>query len=426
MLWPEEWTGAERVDLLKGTPINCVLLPPKSGGGVRWEPVAAAMRHAGIDVVAWPVEGAGATIRRQEREEVDWADPSAVWLVDGCVWPKVAARSAGDASLAGPTGLPWVDSNGWFLQLALTRAPDKALWLRATPPAEGRILSPSSYAVAVADCEAYGGRWVVELEARLRHGLVSGDASAKNTWQTLIETLRFFRGGDGGRQAQPQGALAALSDFTADNQFLGHEFLNLIAREYVPVRILWKGAPPAVPAGVRMVASLDPAPLPPAWKSVLADFVRGGGGLMTARSADPGFGARVQDVTGLDYQMRSYGKGRVAVALEAFDDPFRVAADAHLLLGRRHDLVRLANAGSCILAMTQSADGRRATLCIVNYAGRPGLNPVSATLLRACRAARLRIPERPGTTNLPLRKEYDRTALELPEFRSCAVVDLEL
>jgi hypothetical protein len=88
--------------------------------------------------------------------------------------------------------------------------------------------------------------------------------------------------------------------------------------------------------------------------------------------------------------------------------------------------VRLANAGSMNVAFTAAPDGKRARLHIVNYAGRTGLNPVTVTLLGRYRFAKFRDLERTEPMTLPLRTEYGRTALYLPGFRICAVLDLEM
>ena len=45
----------------------------------------------------------------------------------------------------------------------------------------------------------------------------------------------------------------------------------------------------------------------------------------------------------LDYKMYNIGQGQIAVSTEGFQDPYQVAVDAHLLVSRRNDLVRLYN-----------------------------------------------------------------------------------
>lgn len=221
------------------------------------------------------------------------------------------------------------------------------------------------------------------------------------------------------------GRLGILSDFAGDNEFLSHEFLNLIAREYAPVRILPK--PAAVPPldGVRMIVHLDSQPPPPRWQSAIESFVKAGGTLLTSGAADPGHGDPASPVAGVEYDIRIFGRGRIAVAREGFEDPWRLAADAHVLLGRANDLLRQANAGSMNISFMAKPGGERARLHIVNYSGRRGLNPVTLTFLAHYRSARFRSIEEPKAAGIPIHREYDRSAVYLPQFSVCATLELE-
>jgi hypothetical protein len=69
--------------------------------------------------------------------------------------------------------------------------------------------------------------------------------------------------------------------------------------------------------------------------------------------------------------MYDIGKGQIAVAEEAFQDPYQVAQEAHLLVSRRSDLVRLynPNATSCHLSIDPGA-GRR-LVQVLNYSAQP-------------------------------------------------------
>jgi hypothetical protein len=404
ILWPGEWDKPELLNLAAKSGLNCVVL---SREAAKVEPAA---RGAGLEVLPAGEKGFNA--------------PEGVTLVEDGVWPKVA-RSKGDPDSveAGPTGLPWIDSNGWKIQLAAARNPGKTCWVQFDAPA-GEVLRASAYEIAIADCEAHGGRWVVSPDSGLSKGVAAGNGTALEIWKALVQTVAYYRdqqAGDFGCAA----LLGVVSDFAGDNEYLGHEFLNLIAREYVPVRILLKtGAAPRL-EGLRMVVYLDAQPLPGVWKQALSAFVSSGGMLLTGRSADPGFGAPASSISGLEYKLRSAGKGRIAVATGAFDDPWRVAADAHVLLGRSNDVLRQANAGSMSVLMAAAANARRARLQLVNYAGRPGLNPVTLTLLHRYRTARFRTRANPAPAEVPVAQEYGRTAVYLPQFSTCGTLDVQ-
>jgi len=191
------------------------------------------------------------------------------------------------------------------------------------------------------------------------------------------------------------------------------------------VRVLMSPDPPSSLNGLRLVVYLDSHPLPAAWALALAAFVNAGGTLVTMHSADPKLGGAAPGIAGLEYQICKVGKGRVAVSLEDFGDPWRLAADAHVLLGRGHDLVRHANAGSMNITYAASADQSRVRLELVSYSLQRALNPVTLTLHGRFAKALFRSCATPAPATVPLAIEYGRTAIYLPHFTVCATVDLQ-
>ena len=71
---------------------------------------------------------------------------------------------------AGPTSLPWVDSNGAVLQIARALAPDKTVWIDFDPPQEAKQAA-EAYMLAVADAASYGAKWAISLDDALRADL---------------------------------------------------------------------------------------------------------------------------------------------------------------------------------------------------------------------------------------------------------------
>ena len=59
--------------------------------------------------------------------------------------------SCGGAS-AGPTGVPWVDTNSWKIRLETARRPSANIWVDAPP--KGARVSVGSYRTAIADAAA--------------------------------------------------------------------------------------------------------------------------------------------------------------------------------------------------------------------------------------------------------------------------------
>jgi hypothetical protein len=77
--------------------------------------------------------------------------------------------------------------------------------------------------------------------------------------------------------------------------------------------------------------------------------------------ADPGFDSQ--------FTVRTYGKGRLAVAKDELTDAFQVATDAQLLVSHANDLVKVYNAASvgCTLVMG-SPDTKRELVQVLAFA----------------------------------------------------------
>src|SRR5690242_11411393 len=108
MRWPNSWTNPSALDALNGTPIAFLIVE----GSTRLDPVRTRARALGIQTAASP--------------------PAEVTVLEGS-WPGIKRTRNGDETDAGPTGVPWVDSNGWLVRLAKAQHPQQAVWVD-TPP----------------------------------------------------------------------------------------------------------------------------------------------------------------------------------------------------------------------------------------------------------------------------------------------------
>ena len=258
MGWPEGWSDPSLLDLLKGAPVNCLVVPwgdrkPAAaflaegrrrglafvglieGAGDR----AAAIREAQaahLDAIALdtPAETGLPVIAWGEKSKLNWQSGAAGFAIADGVWPSIPPK---DSAEGGPTGAPWVDSNGWMVQLARSLAPGKTVWVHAAPPKEGTI-RPENYALAVADAGAYGGRWVVTLDEKLSAALAARNPKALETWKGIARTAAFFEAHRGWADLPPCANIAVISDFTGPNEYVGQELLNLLPRRGVPYRVV--------------------------------------------------------------------------------------------------------------------------------------------------------------------------------------------
>lgn len=326
----------------------------------------------------------------------------------------------------GPTGLPWVDSNGWFIQLARARAPSKTLWIAVEAPAKEPFLRAAAYELAVADAETYGARWVVSLDERLRAGLMAGSREALDTWSRIAKALEFFKARRQWNRYELVSVLAVISDFSGHNEELAGEILNLAARRPLPVRIIEKSrAMGALLEGLKAVIYPDQEPPPEDLRRKLLGFVRGGGLLLANHKWEPVEGEPSEGDSYRRFDVRKLGRGRLAVATEEMQDPWAVALDAHLLLSRRHDPLRFFNAGSMNSHYTVAPQGGRALLQILNYSMRAAGHPVSATFPVRYRTARLWSFGSKEPVTLEPAPAEPGVEIHLPALGAYAAIELE-
>ena len=392
--WPSEldWQRPEALAVLEGSPVNCIIL---SGPNSAFQEAAS---RRGVQALVTP--------------------PAQV-LTDR-VWPGVQRSLRGSTtSDAGPTGPPWVDSNGWAVQLARAKHPDKPVWVSVEPP-EKTIIRAEHYALAVADAEAYGGRWIVTLDPDTRKGLLANESGAREVWQTVGKALRFFRQQEPKWQGlQPLARLGVLSNFADENEFMGSEILNLGARRHLAYRIL---IPPRVDLkGLAGVLWVFQKPPDGELLKTLRAFASEGGVLILPASAahlSDGLPSAGRSETG--YRLYTMGKGRLAVAAETWGDPYVVATDAHRLLTRRHDVFRLWNAGASNTLSLVS--GSRAVTQILNFTGRPAGHPMSAWIAYTAKTARF-LDLFGRTESLAVNLKNGGAEVSLPPFISYAAIE---
>jgi hypothetical protein len=386
--------------ILKDSPINCLVLSwagglPEDGtqqksaaglieaahkrnlavvgwveGSANHEAAIASARSAGLAAVAirdfrgrpdYPVIAWG------ERASMPWDAAGPVLAVSDNVWPGVSMPAGG--AIAGPTGKPWLDSNGWYIQLACARV-QVPVWVMCDPPENGRVVSGQSYPTAICDSEAAGGRWVISLDVNFQTELAEGKASVLAGFKQIGNAARFFEEHALWKSYRSLGVVGIISDFTGDDFELSGEILNLLARRNMQFRVIWKSGAIAQPfAGLKALVYADRTPPTGDLRRRIVNFVAQGGLLVTG----PGWiseGSPTDPDFETQFEVRAFGKGRLAVARQELVDAYQVAADTQLLVSHANDLVKIYNSSSsgCTL-FTASPDGRKAVLHALSYAG---------------------------------------------------------
>lgn len=392
--WPAAWKDASHAALLKGTPINCLAgetPPPFSVPGLPFVKLDAD--HP----------------------------PDGVALRLG-VWPRVLPSTKKENADAGPTGGPWVDSNAWAVRLARVMEPGKAVWLTHVPPGGNEVVPVDSFMKPVAEAEAFGAHWVIAPDNFFATQLAAGNDKAMGEWKRIAATLRFFESRREWRDWQPVAPLAVISTFDGEGKLLSEEFLNLAPRRHLAYRALRVAdLPTASLAGRKAAIYLEPEPPQGAARAKLLDFAQAGGLLI----APPGTVPTPPESRLAEHTVRRHGKGRVAMPLDKWDDPFVLVDQAHVLVSHREDPVRLWNAPDMDTYLVESPKADRAVVHLVPYAGGPTPR-VTLGLTKAYRTARVHTPGS-GAAPRAVTAVRGQLGMEIPlgEFRDYAAVELE-
>lgn len=404
-LVPCLWQEPMDVARLRDTPFNCLVIDPAAKPPA--EAVLDQARRAGLKVI--PISAAPAEV------------------LPGCGWPRVDTGGKDGAS-SGPTGLPWIESNGWRIRLARAKSPRQNIWVRygRLPEKTALPLTREAYALAVADAAAHGGNWIVELDEQLRRGLASEDSRSLRTWRELVSTVEFFLRRKEWNALPPQAVLGVVSDFAGDNEFVATELLNLLARRQVGYRIIpVDKASPAETRGLHALLCAMQTPLAAGRLQLFVSFARAGGLSIlpaAATAALPAGTAEADSHAG--FTVRGVGQGRIAAAKQSWDDPYLAARDVHFLVSRRHDRVHLFNASSVNSYATSAEDGARAVVHLLNYSMRPPGSPVTLAVRKRYRQARLWTAGADGADGLRMTAEADWLEMPLPAFSVYAAVEL--
>jgi hypothetical protein len=395
-------------------------------GGDRASAFASA-RSAGLDAViaedAAPLAALPA-LPLCERAKTPWQSSSPILVVQDNVWPAIALAPERSEALSGPTASPWIDSNGWFLRLARVRAPAKTLWLLCDPPGPPDIVPTETYVRAVADAVSFGGRWVVSLDQNLRAGLAAKDPGSAEAWKALANALAFFEKHRGWASLEPQGVVGVISDFAGANEMMGSELLNLIGRRNLPYRILEKSAAESASlASFKALVAMDEEPPIPALRRKLLAFTQQGGVLLASRSWHGERGVPAgQSHPRID--IRRLGKGKLAIVKGDSADPYMVARDIQVLLGRAEDLTRFYNIEAFLSNYTASRDGTHALFQVINFAQRLADDRESIWFRNRYRAAQLWTigdeTPRPATQA----PENGGTVVQIPGMKNYAAIEL--
>ena len=393
MRWPAAWKDPAALELLKGTPVNCVLVE-------NLPEIGARAKAAGLAA----------------------AQPESVEVVPG-LWPGIKfSRRGGDNAAAGPTGVPWGDSNGWKIRMAAALHPGKDIWIDAVPK-EPRV-SSGAYVTAIADAAAAGGKWIVTLDEKLAEGIAARQAQALETWDKIRGATAFFHAHADWASYTPEAAVGVVSDFTSP---LSGELLNLLGRgnqQYraMPKDKLAKSSFRNLQAVIYPDASGPSAEM----RDEVISFVKNGGMLI----AGPSWG-RPELEPALEthprYALVQAGSGRIAIARWDLNDPYVLANDAAVLMSHRHELLRFWNGGAISsyysARYSPGQEAKRAIVQMVFYASR-STDDAAVRIAGRYSKARLITMDDAEPRPIPVEAQNEAVEIHLPGMAHYAAVEL--
>jgi hypothetical protein len=410
MFWPAAWSGDQAARLLAASPVNCLIAEPAAEPQARKAAAAKGIEFLPLRWSAW--------------SETDWSKPSPFAISDG-VWPGAAASQ--NRQEGGPTGAPWVDANGWIALLARALAPsDSDIWITSKPPEELRAIETNQYLLGLAEAHAYGVRRPVWLAPHHAAEALEGKGEGAAAWKSINALLAWLEPREPWRPYRPVSSLLVISDFAGANEYMAGEVLNLAARQHIaftPVHTRHASAESF--AGMRAALYVDPQPPPAPLAAALKSFVASGGLLIALKSTASAIGTAAKlDNTHPRFETYSSGKGRVAVSKQDFDDPWILARDAHLLMSRRWDSIRLFNAGSMLAFHAAAPAGRTSIVHLLNYTCRASANPVSLQIPSDVRAARLHVPVTSAPAAAAIMRRDGRNEIDIQPYAVYSALEL--
>jgi len=430
------------LDLLRGTPMNCLLLTwsgPGDAAIIREQQQLAGVyakeaHNRGFTVFgllyagAEPMQAVAAAVDARldglalEPDFADFArlsqaaehaaDLALIPLQAGGGAPGIRVLSDSGAAVATPTSEPWIDSNLWLVR-ALRVKGQTPVWLGFA------LENPSidNYVRAVADSAAAGGQWAVAPDDGLLSGLANQRPEALAKWRRIAEAQTFFQQHDAWRQFAAIGPVGIVRDPVTRYPDIADENLNLIARRRIPYRTVERGAlcAPAL-EGLQAVLATEISNPTESERSLLKTFAERGGLLVTG----PSWGAVPKDH---DYLAQQLGKGQVIIYRDESPDPEGLSKNLLHLLGKGNLGIRLFNAPTVLPYLSASDDSKQLLVQMINYASGP-TETITVRVRGSYRTARL-LDLNGSAADLPIERSEQDIELAIKQIQTYAALVLE-
>jgi hypothetical protein len=442
-LIPARWNSTDpaSLDLVRNTPINCLLIDWNSNRAPEIGRFAAAAGQSGIHALAVlkPTADLIESVRRASAANIegivlegDFPPDAAAKVRDAvktlvveitprsqmklgssgiigtyqAVWPGIQITEDG-AAHAGPTGGPWIDTNSGFLR-SVRAWGDATIWIANQPPPK-TVVTTERYVQVISDAAMVGARWVIALDADTESALAERKPKALATWQKIVDHLKFLESHKEWRSLRPTGQLAVVQDIDA-GALLSGGIVDMISVKHTPVRPVPRSKlGPSVFEGVTMAVNTDPEGLTDDQKQALRSFTRGGGTLLTAPPGWKSGAAAKTDKITLE-----------KAEIERLDAIWK---EVNSMIGRRNLGARLFNVSTMLSNLLASPDGKEIVVHLVNYSEYP-VEWVTAQFLGKYKRVRLFTPET-GETEIKPYDTEEGTGVDIPKVHVWATLRLD-
>jgi hypothetical protein len=422
---PARWPSADpaTLDLIAGTPINCLLLE-RAHWNSAFAKAAAEKGIATLGVVRSGVDHKPAldlgitglvfqgvpapsglkvpVIEVTLRSKMRFQSDEPILASDQGVWAGIRQD---EQTGVGPTAAPWIDTNTGFLRFA--RAASKStIWIANVPPS-GKKEPVSRYLTAIGDAAMAGARWVLALDESFAERLLARESSAVADWKKIAMHLRYWEEHNEWRAFSIRSTLALVED-AGSGALLSGGVLDMIAVKHTPVRPV----PGSQLASDRLeraqlCVNVDPESLTAQQKETLRAFARAGGTLFTG---PPG------------WRFPSLKPEQISLAKEDLDKLDQIWKELNSLTGRRNLGARLFNVSSMLSNLVESPDGKQVALHLVNYSDYQVEN-ITVHLLGTFKRARLFQPDR-NPIDLAVYSIEDGTGVDLEKLGAFGTIVL--
>ena len=206
------WASGDPAALtvLKGTPINCLLLEREAVSGA----VIAAASRMGVEslLVLGPEAGSAdvskiaslkargvvfegkfapaaleslhkaasaqglVSIDLVPRSQMQFESSAPVVGTYQGVWPGIQVEESGSTKAA-PSGAPWINTNSGFLRF-VRAATETPVWIGVRPPPKN-VITAERYMQAISDAAIVGARWIIALDADFSRRLIAGEEPSR-------------------------------------------------------------------------------------------------------------------------------------------------------------------------------------------------------------------------------------------------------